>query len=82
MTWAIVAHSEGALRGVMSPDHFTHTELGDFCVEMALAGCTLQPVADEDSYIVLLSTLQRRPVDRNASRDCAIASPSSEASTP
>lgn len=56
MAWAIVAHSEGKFRGVISPE-LGPREVGKFCAEMTDAGCTLQPVADEASYLVLLDTL-------------------------
>jgi hypothetical protein len=56
MVWVIVAHSEGELRGVISPE-LGPREVGKWCAEMADAGCTLQPCADEASYEALLDTL-------------------------
>jgi hypothetical protein len=72
MDWALVAHKDGELRGVISPE-LGLTEVGKFLAEMCADGCSITSTKDEAAYHALLATMGQSDDRTNASTDATVA---------
>ena len=59
-TWAIVAHKNGRLGGIISPE-CGKREVAKFCGEMGANGYTITPLPTEREYLAFIKPLTMPP---------------------